>query len=319
VSRNLITGGGGLVGLALARRLVADGEEVVLFQRRRPLPAGAADLAGRVAVAPGDVGEWVHVLEAVRDHRPDCIYHAAAVLSAECQASAATGFRTNVQGTLHVLEAARLLGVPAVAFVGSGATYGFGSVPERVDDETPQRPENMYATTKLCAELLGLQYQRQYGLEFRGIRCGMIAGPGRQITHHFGDWSGLIQRAAEGQPYTVHADPDSSCAYLYVKDAAAALTALRRADAARLRRRMYNLHGFSATLREVAAAVRRHLPAAEIAFAWDRSEAMRLANRSLRYALDSTAAAEDFGYAPRFPLDAMVADFIAEVRAGRAG
>jgi UDP-glucose 4-epimerase len=319
MSRNLITGGTGLVGLYLARQLLADGEEVVLFARRAELPHGAADLAGRVALAGGDVGEWVHILEAVRRYRVDCIYHSAAVLSAACEASAASGFRTNVGGTLNVLEAARLLGVADVMFVGSGTTYGLANVPRRITDDTPQRPENMYGTTKLCAEMLGLQYQRQYGINFRGARYAMIVGPGRRVTHHFGDWSGIIERPAQGQSYTAHSDPDSPCAYIYVKDAVRSLVDLKRADASRLRRRMYNVHGFTATLREVATAVRRHLPEAQIAFEWDQSEAMRVANRSLSYDMDATAAGENFGYVPRYPLDAMIADFIADVRAGRAG
>jgi nucleoside-diphosphate-sugar epimerase len=319
MSRSLITGGTGLVGGYLARQLLAEGEAVVLFQRGATLPRGAADLAGRVEIASGDVGEWVHVLDAVRRHRVDCIYHAAAILSAACEASPPTGFRVNVVGTMNVLEAARLLGVPAVAFVGSGATYGLANVPRRVDDGTAQRPENMYAATKLCAELLGVQYHRQYGIDFRGVRCGMIVGPGRQGSHLFGDWSATIERPALGHPYTVHSDPDSPCAYNYVKEVARTLVELRRADDARLRQRMYNIHGFSATLREVAEAVRRQIPRAQIAFDRDRGEAMRVANRSLSYQMDTTAAAEDFGYAVQYPLDAMVADFIAEVRAGRAG
>jgi nucleoside-diphosphate-sugar epimerase len=318
VSRNLITGGTGLVGVYLARQLLADGEEVILFARRPELPRGAADLAGRVELAGGDVGEFVHVLETVRRYRVDCIYHSAAVLSATCEASAASGFRTNVGGTLNVLEAARL-GVAHVVFVGSGTTYGLANVPPRVDDDTPQHPANMYGTTKLCAELLGLQYHRQYGVNFRGARYAMIVGPGRRITHHFGDWSGMVERPAQGLAYTVHSDPDCSCAYVYVKDVARSLVDLKRTEAPRLRQRMYNVHGFTATLGEVAVAVRRNLPAAQIAFERDQSETMRVANRSLAYTMDSSAAAEDFGYATRYTLDAMVTDFIAEVRAGRAG
>ena len=260
MSRNLITGGTGLFGIYLARQLLADGEEVVLFQRRAELPRGAADLAGRVEIASGDVGEWVHVLEAVRRYRVDCIYHSAAILGSACEASAASGFRVNVVGTMNVLEAARLLEVPDVMFVGSGTTFGTASVPPKIDDITPQRPENMYGTTKLCGELLGRQYHRQYGINFRGARYAMIVGPTRQITYHFGDWSGVIERAAQGQPYTVHADPSSPCAYIYVKDAVRALVDLRRTDVSRLRQRVYNVHGFTATLREVAEVVRRHLP-----------------------------------------------------------
>lgn len=145
----------------------------------------------------------------------------------------------------------------------------------------------------------------------------MIVGPGRQITHHYGDWSGVIERAVQGRPYTVHADPDWPCAYIYVKDAVRALLDLRRADTSRLRRRMYNVHGFTATLSEVAAAVRRHLPEAQIAFEWDKGEAMWVANRSLRYEMDTTAACEDFGYTLRYPLEVMVVNFIKEVRAGK--
>jgi nucleoside-diphosphate-sugar epimerase len=319
VSRNLITGGTGLVGAYLARQLLADGEEVVLFARRPALPPGAADLAGQVELVAGEIGELVHVLETVRRYRVDCIYHAAAVLSAACEASAASGFRTNVGGTLNVLETARLLGVADVVFVGSGTTYGLADIPPRVSDHTPQQPANMYGTTKLCAELLGLQYHRQYGVNFRGARYAMIVGPGRRITHHFGDWSGIVEHPARGLAYAVHSDPDCPCAYIYVKDVVRCLVDLKRAEASRLRQRMYNVQGFTATLGEVAAAVRQNLPAAQIAFERDHSEAMRAANRSLTYTMDSTAAAEDFGYATRYTLDAMVADFIAEVRAGRAG
>jgi len=175
VSRNLITGWTGLFGVYLARQLLADGEAVVLFARRAELPRGAVDLAGRVELAGGDVGEWVHLLDAVRRYRVDCVYYAAAILSAACEASAASGFRTNVGGTLNVLEAARLLDVADVMFVGSGTTYGLANVPRRVTDDTPQRPGNMYGTTKLCAELLGLQYHRQHGINFRGARYAMVA------------------------------------------------------------------------------------------------------------------------------------------------
>ena len=62
MSRNLITGGTGLFGIYLARQLVAEREEVILFQRRSELPQSAGDLIGRVQVASGDIGEWVTVL-----------------------------------------------------------------------------------------------------------------------------------------------------------------------------------------------------------------------------------------------------------------
>jgi len=180
MSRNVITGGSGLLGVAMARAFLANGEAWFSSSTERSCRA-AVDLTGRVEIATGDVGEWVHVLETIRRSRVDCIYHAAAILGSACEASAASSFRVNVMGTMNALEAARLLEVSNIMFVGSGTTFGTASVPAPVDDITRQRPENMYGTSKLCSELLKRQYHRQSG------RCAMIVGPTRQITHHYGD------------------------------------------------------------------------------------------------------------------------------------
>jgi hypothetical protein len=94
---------------------------------------------------------------------------------------------------------------------------------------------------------------------------------------------------------------------------------LLRFDSAVCEPPMYNIHGFPATLREVAGLVRQHLPEAWIAFEWDRSEAMRVATRSLSYEIDATAGFDDFGFVPQYPLDPVIADFIADVRAEETG
>lgn len=319
MARNLVTGGMGFFGVYLARKLLADGEEVVLFQRRRELPRSAADLEGKVKIVSGDIGNWVHVVDAVKSNNIDCIYHAAALLSKDCAESPATGFRVNIVGTMNVLEAARILGVKGVIFVSSGATYGMKNPPRKVYNDTPQKTENMYTTTKVCCERLGEQYHRQYGVNFRAVRYAMVIGPTRQISYYYGDWSGIIERTAQGKPYTVHSNPTSPCAYIYIKDAVQALLDLQRAPESKLRQRVYNTHGLMATLTEVAEAIKRHIPDAQITFDWDKSEEMRAANSGVTYEMDNTVAFEDFGYKTRYLLNEMVEDFIKEVRAGRAG
>ena len=59
MAKNLITGGSGFFGSYLARHLVDEGEEVVLFQRRDQLPSSARDLEGRVEIFSGDVSNLV--------------------------------------------------------------------------------------------------------------------------------------------------------------------------------------------------------------------------------------------------------------------
>ena len=319
MGKNLITGGAGFFGSYLARHLLGEGEEVILFQRRDRLPPGAKDLEGKVKICSGDISNWVHVLEAVKSHSVDCIYHSAALLTRDLERSAILGFRVNIEGTINVLEAARLLGVKDVIYVASGAIYGVSNPPPKVFADTPPNPQNMYTTTKWCSELLGVQYWRQYGINFRGIRYAMVVGPGRQISHFYGDWSGVIEKTALGKPYTIHSDPDCPCAYIYIKDAVRALVDLRKCPEKNLRQRVYNVHGFMATLREVTAVIRRLIPEAQIHFDLDSSEAMKIANRGVSYEMDNRVASEDFGYETQYPLEVMVEDFIREVRMGRAG
>ena len=319
MTRNLVTGGFGLFGTYLARELLADGEEVVLFQRRSKLPPGAADLEGKVEIRSGDVGNWVQLLEVLKKYDIDTVYHTAALLSKDCEESAANGFRVNVMGTVNILEAAHILGLKNVIFVSSGATYGTKNPPKQVLNDTLQNPENMYTTTKVCCERLGEQYHRQYGVNFRAIRYAMVVGPTRQISYYYGDWSGIMERTALGQPYVVHSNPDAPCAYIYIKDAVRAMIELKKADESRLRQRVYNVHGFMANLSEVAEQIKKHIPDARITFEWDKSDTMKVANSGVSYEMDNTVASQDFGYRTRYLLNEMVADFIKEVMAGRAG
>lgn len=318
MARNLVTGGMGLFGSYLARELLADGEEVILFQRRSKLPPSAADLEGKVEIHSGDITNWVQVLEVLKKYDIDTVYHTAALLSKDCEESAANGFRVNLVGTVNILEAAHILGVKDVIFISSGATYGVKSPPKKVYNDTPQNPENMYTITKLCCERLGEQYHRQYDVNFRALRYAMVVGPTRQISYYYGDWSGIIERTAQGKPYVVHSNPNSPCAYIYIKDAVSAMVHLKKAEESRLRQRVYNVHGFMATLSEVAEQIKKHIPDSQITFEWNKSGAMKIANSGVSYEMDNSVAFEDFGYQTRYYLNEMVEDFIKEVRAGRA-
>jgi len=86
-----------------------------------------------------------------------------------------------------------------------------------------------------------------------------------------------------------------------------------------LKQRIYNAHGFMATLKEVAGAIRHYIPNAQITYDWDKSEYMKIQNSGMSYEMDNSIAHEDFGYQPEYLLDSMIRDFIKEVKAGTAG
>jgi len=165
----LVTGGCGLIGATLARMLVEAGETVTVFDRAA-VPARFAGIDGRVRIIQGELGTFSHVLDAVAQAKPGAIFHLGAVLSIPANADPPSAFDGNVRGIFHVLEAARILGVPRVRFTSTTATYGLDLEGPTIGDRTLQRPSTLYGATKLFGELLGRFYATRYGLDFRAVR-----------------------------------------------------------------------------------------------------------------------------------------------------
>jgi GDP-4-dehydro-6-deoxy-D-mannose reductase len=139
----LITGAGGFVGQALTRHLEASGDTVVGLDR-----AGGPDITDQAGVR-----------EAIGGHRPDAVYHLAAVthIGASWDAPLEV-FRINAEGTLNVLSACAAAGVDRVLVVGSADEYG-AVRPENLplSEDAPLRPLTPYGASKVAAEYLALQ------------------------------------------------------------------------------------------------------------------------------------------------------------------
>lgn len=269
----LITGGTGLIGVALAERLLARGERVVLFDaapaawRVRELVAAGGP---RLGVVRGDVTSLVDLLDAARAHDVRAIVHLAYVLGAESNAMPELATRVNMLGTANVLEAARFSGARRVLLASSIAVYGADETypPDRlpVREDAPLHVAAglpIYGGGKVYLEHLGAHYAARYGLEVAGLRPSIVYGWGRQ--RGASAFSGeLVDRAALGEPVTVGFG-DARVSLVYVEDVAAQFLALLDADAGRLeRRRFFNTGGDTCTVRELADTVRRLLPGAHV-------------------------------------------------------
>ena len=310
----MITGGLGFIGSHLARKLVDLGEEVVLFDviYRTNL---IEDIRQKVTIVRGDLGNWAQVLEAVKKYKIDTIYHTAALLSASAEASPLAAYDVNANGTFHILEAAKLFDVRSVIFLSSISTYGPG-VPERVDDDTIQRPTTMYGVTKVFGERMGEYYQIKFGVNFRAVRFPSIIGPGRGGGGASAYSSLIIQEAAAGRTYEVFVDKEARIPLLYIEDAVQSMVSLEQVPEEKLKRRVYNIEGFSPTAEKLAGAVRSQIPQMRIKFTPD-SEMMRII-QSWPRELDGGNARRDWGWQTRYNLDEAVNHFIREFRARRA-
>jgi len=311
MSTTLITGGLGYVGRSLAGYLTAQGEEAVLFDVPSA-PPPSEDIRDAVAVIRGDLGCMPEVLEAVRSCQPTCIYHLGAMITMPAEANPWAAYDANANGTYHVLEAARLFGVPHVLFLSGIATYGPGA-PETVDEDTHQsNPTQIYAATKIFGERLGEYYHHRFGVDFRCASLPAVCGPGRR--EGLAAYPSLmVHESVRGRPCHLPVPEDAQLPFIYIKDVVHCLTLLRNADGASLQRRVYSINGFSLPAGKMAEIIRERLPGAMIEFQANEKVA-GLVRRMPKY-VDDTRAHNDWGWKAEYDWHRAVDDFAAVLAA----
>ncbi len=322
----LVTGGAGFIGSHVARRLAERGDRVVLFDARPPGPAAAwwlAPVADRVTMVTGSVDQWPDVVAAVTTHQPAAIIHTAAIGDpAVVHRQPFLALRVNVEGSLNVLEAARLAGVRrTVLFSSIGALPGIRyepidtSHPVICSDEGPG--SGFYGASKVAVEAFAYGYHHAYGTDFLVLRPSAVYGFGQQHPIFI---KPLVEDAVDGRPTRFAQGREFPRDYTHVEDVAQ--LAVRAADlpAEQVRDRVF----YAATgqpLRtagEVADIVRALVPSADIVIGPGLSPTDLIEIR-YRGVLDIGNAREQLGYDPVFArLEDGVADYVATYRAYRA-
>ena len=124
----------------------------------------------------------------------------------------------------------------------------------------------------------------------------------------------MIERPARGEPFTVWATPETATPLVYFKEAGDAMLRLADAPAEAIRTVNYVIDGIkpAPTAGEEAEAVRRRVPSADIRFEPDPAIQPLLDKGTS--SIDDSCARQEWGWSPTFGLDAMVEDFIEELR-----
>ncbi|WP_098956569.1 NAD(P)-dependent oxidoreductase [Pseudonocardia sp. N23] len=310
--RALVTGGFGVNGSWITRRLVQLGHEVLVLDAhddRTLLP----DVADDIRVAVADVADADAVRAEVDRFRPERIVHAAAVIAAGADPVAAV--RVNVSGTVAVCEAAARAGVGRVVYMSSRAVYGALTGPHGhpgytpITEDHPRRPVGLYDVTKLACEEIGGWYARSRGLEFVSLRFSTIFGPGKLQRHGgFGVYSSMIELPAAGEPVHLEQGGDERDDVVYVADVADAVVAAVLTPG-RLPHDAYNVGtGRVVALEDLAEAVRDAVPGATIRIG-PGLDPMRM-DASYYGALNSARAHADLGWTPQFTLPAAVEHYL---------
>jgi len=215
VTRVLVTGASGMLGRAVAERLVADGHEVRTLQRSPSHVAGAQDVAG--SVTDPDV-----VRSAVRDR--EAVVHLAAKVTITGPFEQFEA--VNVGGTRLLLEHAREAGVGRFVHVSSPsvAHHGRSLAGAGAGPADPEHARDSYARTKAAGELLALAAHDAGGLRVLVVRPHLVWGPGD--TQLIGR---IVERARAGR-LPVLGDGAALIDTTYLDNAVDALVAALHAD-----------------------------------------------------------------------------------------
>jgi UDP-glucose 4-epimerase len=222
-ARAVITGGLGLIGSAIARRLVALGAEVLLVDSMIPEYGGnlanIADIGDRVTVNIADIrGGYAlrHLLGG-----QDFLFNLAAQTShLDSMSKPEDDLAINCTAQLQLLEACRAVN-PRIAIVHAGTRQIYGR-PEYlpVDERHLLRPVDVNGVNKMAGEAYHLLFRDVYGVKTRSLRLTNVYGPGMRIKDARQTFLGIwLRRVIEGQPFEVWGG-EQRRDLLYVDDAA---------------------------------------------------------------------------------------------------
>lgn len=246
----------------------------------------------------GDIADGEFVNGVFAKEHPDIVVNFAAESHVDRSIEAPDIFlRTNVIGTMTLLEACRNYGIQRFHQVGTDEVYG--DLPlDRTDlfftEETPIHTSSPYSASKAAADLLVLAYHRTYGLPVTISRCSNNYGP-----YHFPEKliPLMISRALADESLPVYGSGENVRDWLYVKDHCSAIDLVMRKGR---NGEVYNIGGHNErTNLQVVKTILKELgkPETLITYVKDRP------GHDMRYAIDPTKIRGELGWQPETSFD----------------
>jgi GDP-4-dehydro-6-deoxy-D-mannose reductase len=200
ILKALITGISGFVGSHLAEYLLANTDWEVAGTVYGPYD-NIADLCGTLELYPAELSRLDVMTFVLEQSQPDAVFHLAAQPLVSVSRRDPWGtIETNVRMQLNVLEGvARVQPQCRVLAVASSEEYGLVSEQDLpIDEDTPLRPLNPYAVSKVAQDLLGLQYHLSHKLDVVRVRPFNHIGPRQRIGFVAPDFASQVARVERG-------------------------------------------------------------------------------------------------------------------------
>ena len=214
--RILITGGAGFLGTHLVEHWVNLGHVVSILNTKSKR---SDDLVGSfnsdVEIIWGNVEDYETVKSSVKDK--DLVVHLAAKVNVDQSVVSPRDYlKTNLDGTINILEAARLYGVKVI-YESSREVYG--DIPESpVNENSSLKPKSPYALSKAVADSICYGYYTSYKLEIMILRCCNVYGSNQRAGKLGAFIPRLVEQALNGGELTIYGSGNQRREYIHVSD-----------------------------------------------------------------------------------------------------
>lgn len=297
--RILITGALGQLGLALIRELSKQENTYVL--------------ATDINIPKNELSvdfEQVNALDKNRleslmiKHEINCIYHFAAILSANGEQNPFVSWDVNVNSFQVVVSLAIKHNIQRLFWPSSIAVYGRDKNPINAPQQVDMNPLTIYGVSKLASEKLIMYYHNKYNIDIRSLRL-----PGVLSTDLAGGGTTdyaveMVQAAKNEMPYTCFLAPQTELPMVYIDDVIMAIQQLMEVDfSAHQRAHSYNIMGFSLTPRKLENQLKKMGFPIVVNYSPDYRQ--QIAESWPRTIYDQLAKT-DWGWSPKFDLERSV-------------
>jgi UDP-glucuronate 4-epimerase len=220
--RILVTGGAGFIGSHLTEKLLAGGHSVSIlddfndFYDPQIKHANIAGFAKDIRIHHVDLRDGTAVRSAFHREKFDVIAHLAARAGVRPSiAQPQLYYDTNVDGTLHLLEAANMTGVERFVFASSSSVYGISKTVPFSEDQHLTQTISPYAATKIAGEFLCSTFSHLYQMRVIALRYFTVYGPRQRpdlAIHQF------TRKIYAGQSIDQFGDGTTRRDYTYIDD-----------------------------------------------------------------------------------------------------
>ena len=218
----LVTGGAGFIGSHLVEHLVRDGHRVSVlddfndFYDPEIKRSNLSSIINEIQLFEIDLRNEEAVTRVCKENKFDSIVHLAARAGVRPSIQAPKLYLdTNIGGTFHLLEAAKIASIPKFIFASSSSVYGISKTAPFREDMPISQTISPYAATKLACEQLCSNYSHLYQIQTICLRFFTVYGPRQRpdlAIHKF------TEKIHAGEPIPQFGDGTSRRDYTYIDD-----------------------------------------------------------------------------------------------------